>query len=321
MITLTQLEYIVAVDKFQHFGRAAQACHVAQPSLSAQILKAEKELGVRIFERTQSTFVVTEVGKEIIKQAKVALNEAARIQDIVAIHQGEIKGTLRLGMIPTIAPFLLPHILPEIQKSYPQLRIEIHEQRTSTLLEMIERAEIDAAVLSTPATAPETLREKVLYYEPFVLFASHNHPLSKKRSISPDDLDTHIPYLLDDTHCMRDQVEKICKASQNINSSIQIKSGTLQTLVEIVSSAGGYTLLPILARESFEKSHPRSFMDFTEPKPARKVSLVFHRSYLKRPLIDAVTQAITTHLPKKLIPVSARNQARIITPKTDRFDA
>lgn len=320
-MTLTQLEYIVAVEKHRHFGKAAEACHVAQPSLSAQILKLEEELGVKIFERSKTACVLTEVGQDIVRQARLILDEARRIDDIVTSYRTEIKGTLKLGLIPTIAPFLLPTILPPLRKVHPGLKLELFEQKTTDLVALIEKGEIDAAILSTPKTAPETLLEKVLYFEPFVLFSSKGHPLRKIPRISVDELEKHSPLLLDDTHCMRDQVEKLCQSGNRAESPVQIKSGTIQTLVEVVSSSGGYTLLPALAQDLFRKSHPDYFREFEDPKPSRKVSLVFHRSFLKRPLIEAVAKLVEGHLPKGLIPVGSRSKTRIIDPRVDRFDS
>ena len=318
-MTLTQLRYILAVDHHRHFGKAAEACHVAQPSLSTQIQKLEDDLGVRIFERDKNTCVPTEVGKELIKQARLILDESARMEDIVASYSKEVKGTLKLGIIPTIAPFLLPSLIPAVQKKYPELKLEIFEQKTADLVSLIEGGEIDAAILSTPKVAPATLKEKVLYYEPFVLFAAKTHPLRKVSNVTVDDLEHYAPFLLDDTHCLRDQVEKLCQIGQTSEGPLHIKAGSLHTLVEVVSSSGGYTLLPSLAQEFFKKTYPDSFREMSEPKPSRKVSLVFHRSFLKRPLIEAVTGLISENLPSRAIPVERKAQTKVIDPDKGRF--
>lgn len=318
-MTLTQLQYILAVDQFRHFGKAAQSCHVAQPSLSIQIKKLEEELGIKIFERSKTNCVPTEVGKEVLRQARLILDETLRINDIVLNYKSEVKGQLRLGIIPTIAPFLLPTFLPIIKKSYPELKLEIFEEKTDDLVAAIDQGRLDAAILSTPKTAPETVKEKVLYYEPFVLFTSKIHPLSKLTSVKINELEQYAPYLLDDTHCMRDQVERLCQLGSKEDSSLHLRAGSLQTLVEVVRSSGGYTLLPALAQDFFKKSYPNAFRQLSDPKPSRKVSLIFHRSFLKRSLIETLHDIILSNLPDGVIPIERKSHTQVLDPLKDRF--
>jgi LysR family transcriptional regulator, hydrogen peroxide-inducible genes activator len=319
-MTLTQLRYLLAVDQYRHFGKAAQACNVSQPSLSIQIQNLEEELDVKLFERDKNICVPTEVGVEVLKQARLIADETQRMNDIVSSFKSEVKGLLKLGIIPTIAPFLLPAIIPVIQKEFPELRLEISEQNTANLVHLLDKGQIDAAILSTPKTAPESLKEKVLYYEPFVLFTSKIHPLSKVSPVSIEDLEQFAPFLLDDTHCMRDQVEKLCMLETKVESKLQLKAGSIQTLVEVVRTSGGYTLLPALAQEYFKKNYPDSFRPLAEPKPSRKVSLVFHRSFLKRALIDALHKIILKHLPQSAIPIEKKAITKVIDPQKSRFD-
>ncbi len=320
-MTLTQLRYLLAVDQFRHFGRAAESCNVAQPSLSIQIQKLEEELDVKIFERDKNSCTPTEVGKEILKQARLILDETSRMDDIVSQFKSEIKGTLRLGVIPTIAPFLLPSIIPLVQKLYPELKLEIFEQKTDDLMQALDRGNLDAAILSTPKTAPASIKEKVLYYEPFVLFAAKLHPLFKTSPVNIDDLENYAPYLLDDTHCLRDQVVKLCHLEMKEGSNLQLRAGSLQTLVEVVRSSGGYTLLPALSQDFFKKVYSDNFKSLAEPRPSRKVSLVFHRSFLKRPLIEALHAVVTQNLPTQAIPIDRKSQTKIIDPLKTRFDS
>ncbi len=319
-MTLTQLQYILAVAKYLHFGQAAESCSVSQPSLSVQIQRAEGELGARLFERNRTSCVITEVGRAVAEQARVILDEVKRLEDVVAHFQTGIKGTLKLGLIPTIAPFLLPSLLPHLRKAHPELRLELFEEKTSDLLGLLGRGEIDAAILSTPRAVPETLREKVLYYEPFVVFAAKGHPLRRCNPVTADDIKPHAALLLDDTHCLRDQVESICRAPSRATSSVQVKVGTLQTLVEVVNASGGYTLLPVLANSMVKASQRGALLEFEEPKPSRKVSLVFHRSFLKRPLIEALHALIQAHLPQGTIAPSEKIHAKIVELKKERFD-
>ena len=319
-MTLTQLKYLLAVDQYRHFGKAAESCNVAQPSLSIQIQKLEEELDVKLFERDKNICVPTEVGIEVLKQARLILDESLRLEDIVTTFKTDVKGFLRLGVIPTIAPFLLPSLIPLVQKTFPLLRLEISEQSTTTLVHLLDKGEIDAAILSTPKTAPDSIKEKVLYYEPFVLFTSKIHPLSKKSHVSIEDLEKFVPFLLGDTHCMRDQVEKLCQSEAKNDSNLQLKAGSIQTLVEVVRASGGYTLLPALAQDFFSTNYPNSFRPLADPKPSRKVSLVFHRSFLKRALIEAIHKIIIDNLPPFAIPIEKKSQTKVIDPLKSRFD-
>ena len=318
-MTLTQLQYILAVESHGSFVKAAAVCNVAQPSLSAQIIKLEKELGVQIFERSHVNFRVTDVGREILNQARVILSEADRIENLCQVYKQEVRGTLRLGIIQTISPYLIPHFMSHIAERYPQLKLEIHENKTENLINDLVRGVLDAAILSTPKVAPTHLMEKVLYYEPFVVFAGQNHALLKKKKLSIKDLQEYSPTLLDDTHCMRDQVEQVCQKKTSTESFV-LKSATLTTLIQVVSHQQGYTLLPSMALESFDEKLKKSqVVRFTEPVPTRKVSLVYLRSMTKRSLIDAVQTVITEHLPSG---VWARPESKIkvLYPEASHFE-
>lgn len=318
-MTLQQLEYVLAVEHFRSFVKAADSCHVAQPSLSAQIQKLEEELGVRIFERSRKGVETTEVGKAIIKTAQTVLSEAQKIQDICSLHKNEVRGTLTIGIIPTISPYLLPYFVSSLIKDHPDFRIEIQEDKTERLIHLLDQGRLDAAILSTPQKAPESLMEKVLYYEPFVFYAGKGHPLLKKKKISIGDLANFSPTLLDDTHCMRDQVEAVCGQALN-QSNVVLKTGTLPTLIQLVSEQGSYTLLPSLAFDTLsDEQKKEQVLRFEEPIPSRKVSLIFHRSYVKRPLIDALYESILQQLPQSLIRLREKSKLKIVEPEKRHF--
>lgn len=318
-MTLQQLEYIVAVDNFRSFVKAADYCNVAQPSLSAQVMKLEEELDIKIFERSRRGVETTEVGKSIIETARATLDEAKKIQDICQLYKNEVRGTLRLGMIPTISPYLIPHFISAITSTYPDFKIEIQEDKTERLIELLDQGLIDAAILSTPKKAPLSLMEKVLYYEPFVLYAGKEHALLRKKKVAMNDLAEFSPTLLDDTHCMRDQVEAVCGRLAK-ESNVTLKAGTLPTLIRLVAEQKTYTLLPYLALESLTEDQKKDHVViFEEPVPSRKVSLIFHRSFVKRPLLEALSKCILENLPQNLIRIQERSKLKVVDPQKRHF--
>lgn len=318
-MTLTQLEYLLAVDAFRSFVRAAESCNIAQPSLSAQIMKIEVELGSKIFERSRSGVETTDVGRAIIIQARIALNEVQKIQNICLEHQNAVRGTLRLGIIPTVSPYLLPHFLEPLMREYPELKLELEEEKTEVLFSKLARGLLDAAVLSTPRNAPGNLVEKVLYYEPFVLFAGKGHALLNKSEILLSDLKPYNPTLLDDTHCMRDQVESVCGRAPSENA-ITLKVGALQTLMQLVEQQCGYTLLPALAQKSLSPAQQREKLrPFAEPVPTRRISLVSQNTPARRVLLRALEQSIRSNLPQEVFPTKERGRMNVLEPEARHF--
>jgi LysR family transcriptional regulator, hydrogen peroxide-inducible genes activator len=319
-MTLVQLEYSLAVDRFKSFSQAAKSCHVAQPSLSAQVQKLEKELGVTIFDRSRNPIATTEVGREILAQARKILDEASRLPEIAHQTRNVVRGSFRLGVIPTIAPQLFPLFLGRFSKAYPEVKLVVEEDKTSHLIAALDRGEIDGAILSTPEEAPASLLEKVLYYEPFVVFAGKNSALLDRKRLSPSELPVSSAILLDETHCMRDQVEQICRARQGASTStIEFQGGSLQTLISIVQETENYTFLPLLAANALPNSLRQAYVrEIDKPTPMRKVSLVFHRAHLKRAILDALAGVILSALPQGLAK-TARSGQRILDPDLDNF--
>jgi LysR family hydrogen peroxide-inducible transcriptional activator len=300
-MTLTQLKYILAVENHLNFIQAAEECHVAQPSLSAQIKKLEEELGVVIFDRGRHGVSVTEQGHQILEQARVILNEAERLNEVANTQQKAVKGTLKLGMIPTIGPYLLPHFLEPLHKQYPDLNIQLTEDKTESLVRLLEQGKLDAAILSTPEKAPANLMEKVLYYEPFVIFAHESHALLKNQNVKIDSLKNFYPILLDETHCMRDQVEEICAHQQTSPNHVYLVQGTLSTLITIVDHQNSFTLLPSLALDVLSTAQKKNQVrPIVNPIPTRKVSLVYHKSFVKRSMIEALNKVVVDSLPPEV---------------------
>ena len=298
-MTLDQLRYALEVQKYKNFSRAAEASSITQPSLSVQISKLEDELGVPLFVRSRSGVEATEYGEQLLKQARLVLEEAGRMGQLASDLKGEVQGTFRLGIIPTLATSLLPLILRGFGERYPRVNLEIVEEPTERLVKAIDEGALDGAILSTPAKCPEEILEKVLFYEPFVVFASTGHPLLQGKQVNASQIDPREILLLDETHCMRDQVLQLCKAKTTaISRRFRIQSGSLHTLIELIRREKGYTLLPSLALRfltSVEQS--KNVRTFGRPAPARKISLVFHKSRLKRSIIEALHDEILAQTP------------------------
>lgn len=302
-MTLTQLSYIVAVDRYRHFATAAEKSYVTQPTLSMQIHKLEDELGITIFDRSKSPVVPTEIGKKIIKEAKEVLKQSRHIEDIASISEDGLRGTFRVGIIPTIAPNLLPLFLRSFTEKYADVKLIIEEVVTDKLLELLDEDLLDVGIIATPADQGNIFEED-LYYEPFIGYISQTHPLAKKEKISVNDLDITNLWLLNEGHCFRDQTVKLCKKQRREtldHSQIEFESGNLETLKQLVEQNFGMTLLPYLAKNQLPqrciKAHLRYFED---PIPRRKVRIVYGREYLKKNIISAFKEEILQAIPSEL---------------------
>lgn len=318
-MTLSQLRYVLSVARHLSFGRAAEECGVAQPSLSVQIKKLEDELGAAIFDRHQKGVRLTEVGERIVKQAQTVFVEVDRLGEIASLHQSRVTGRLRLGIIPTIAPYLTPYFLGPLLKEYPDLEIHLFEETTENLIRELGDGRLDAAILSTPEKVSYDLVERVLYYEPFVVYGHPKHRFLKKTAITPSALQEESPVLLDETHCMRDQVEGICHAKNRPPSQVQLEHGTLQTLITLVDRQDSYTLLPALAAVDLgSERRKRQVREFQAPKPHRKVSLIFNKSYVKRSLVEALERIILAHLPEA-VETRLKSKMNVLSPHLSHF--
>lgn len=302
MPSLTQLQYVVAVDQCRHFGRAAEMCHVSQPTLSAQLAKLEDELGVVLFDRNKQPILPTEEGVAFIEQAKVIMNESRRLEQMAKKNADKPQGELRLAIIPTIAPYLTPILLDQFVVRYPDIRLIIEELSTEKIIETLDRDLIDAGILATPLEITR-VEEEPLYYEPFYLYVSEKHPLSKLNKVSENALSASEIWLLTEEHCLRDQIIDIChnKKKNPTNTNFQLKSHSLETLIELVAKGYGYTLLPKMAADLVQKRKLSGrIVEFSGPQPTREVSLVHRRGHLKQSLLRTLRDAIRAHAPRGL---------------------
>lgn len=302
-MTLTQLSYIVAVDRYRHFATAAEKSFVTQPTLSMQIHKLEDELGITIFDRSKSPVIPTEIGEKVIREAKAILKQSKHIEDLASISEDGLRGTFRVGLIPTIAPNLLPLFLRSFTEKYPEVKLVIEEVTTDELLKLLDEDYLDVGIIATPVEQGHIFEED-LYYEPFIGYISASHPLAEKETISVSDLDITNLWLLNEGHCFRDQTVKLCKKQRKEtleHSQIQFESGNLETLKQLVEQNFGMTLLPYLAKNQLEerciKAHLRFFDD---PVPRRKVRIVYGREYLKKNIIGAFRDEILAAIPDEL---------------------
>jgi len=300
-MTITQLEYIVAVDTYRSFVAAADKCFVTQPTLSMQVQKLEDTLGVKIFDRSKQPVTPTEIGIEIISQARIMLSESEKIKEIITDRQKELSGELKVGIIPTIAPYILPKILHGFIEKYPQVKLIVWEQTTEQIIAQLKLGVIDCGILSTPLHE-STLTEVPVFYENFVAYVSKNSKLSKKKNIVPDDIDMEEIWILNEGHCMREQVLNICqrrKATQGFKH-FEYNTGSVETLKRMVDQNNGATILPELALADLTDKQLDKVRYFKAPEPAREVSIVIQRNFLKRRMIEALKNEILEFLPKRM---------------------
>ncbi|WP_432670079.1 LysR substrate-binding domain-containing protein [Flavobacterium sp. SM2513] len=292
-MTITQLQYVLAVAEHRNFTLAAEKCFVTQPTLSMQIQKIEEELKIQIFDRSKKPIQMTEIGEKIVAQAKNIVIEADRIKDIVEHQKGFIGGEFRLGIIPTVMPTLLPMFLSNFINKYPKVKLIIEELNTDEIITRLKNGHLDAAIASTPLQE-EKLKEIVLYYEPFVAYIPENHKIADKKEIEISDLNLEEILLLQDGHCFRDGILNLCKnSSAGLGTSFQLESGSFETLVKLANEGLGTTLLPFLHTLDLNEKDKKHLHHFVEPKPAREVSLIFPKTELKIHIIDALRTTIS----------------------------
>lgn len=297
-MTLTQLEYIIAVDNHRSFARAARSCHVTQPTLSMQVKKLEEDMGVLIFDRSKKPILTTDIGQRLITQARAILRESNRIYELIQEEQDTVKGELRVGVIPTLGPYLLPQFLPRFMNQYPEVQLNIQELLSEDILQKLKADQLDMGLLVTPLNV-DGFMEIPLFYETFVVYMSTSHPLSEQHKIDFDDLNIEDMWLLQEGHCFRSQVVNICGEEQReTQRGLRFESGSLETLRRIVEKQYGYTLLPELATmELSEELYNRHVRTFRNPQPVREVSIVLRRSFMKRRLVDILEKAILDAVP------------------------
>ncbi len=299
-MTLVQLEYIIAVDTYRSFVAAAEKCFVTQPTLSMQIQKLEESIGARIFDRSRQPVVPTEAGIEIIKQARIVLTESRKINEIVQLKKGDLEGELRIGVIPTVAPYLLPKVLAGFMQKFPKLQLQIWEYTTEKIIRELKVGLLDCGILSTP-TYDTALVERPMFYEPFVAYVSSKSELMDKREVTPEDVLEDKLWLLTEGHCMRGQVLNICQRKRRMEpeGTFEYNTGSVETLKRMVDINSGSTILPELSIADFDEDQLGRIRYFRSPEPVREISMVTTRNFLKKEAIDALEREIAVAVPKK----------------------
>ena len=316
MITLTQLEYIVAIDEYRHFATAAEKCFVTQPTLSMQIKKLEDELGVIIFDRSRQPVVPTDLGAKLIEQARMTLSATQRIKEIIQEEQQEVEGTLKIGIIPTLAPYLLPVFIGPYIRKYPAVKVEVEELVSEEIIRRLKRDMLDVGLFVTPYH-DEKIVERPVFYEEMLVYAHPDSELLKKKEVGHEDIVTSDIWMLGNGHCFRNQVVNLCEmsASQHKNLPFEFESNSLETLMRIVDVEGGFTLIPELALQYMSPEKKKQVRSIANAKPLREVSVIYSRHFTKQRLITLLCDEIKSVVPAHML---KRDRGMIVEWKAEK---
>ena len=316
MITLTQLEYIVAIDEYRHFATAAEKCFVTQPTLSMQIKKLEDELGVIIFDRSRQPVVPTDLGAKLIEQARMTLSATQRIKEIIQEEQQEVEGTLKIGIIPTLAPYLLPVFIGPYIRKYPAVKVEVEELVSEEIIRRLKRDMLDVGLFVTPYH-DEKIVERPVFYEEMLVYAHPDSELLKKKEVGHEDIVTSDIWMLGNGHCFRNQVVNLCEmsASQHKNLPFEFESNSLETLMRIVDVEGGFTLIPELALQYMSPEKKKQVRSIANTKPLREVSVIYSRHFTKQRLITLLCDEIKSVVPAHML---KRDRGMIVAWKAEK---
>ena len=316
MITLTQLEYIVANDEYRHFATAAEKCFVTQPTLSMQIKKLEDELGVIIFDRSRQPVVPTDLGAKLIEQARMTLSATQRIKEIIQEEQQEVEGTLKIGIIPTLAPYLLPVFIGPYIRKYPAVKVEVEELVSEEIIRRLKRDMLDVGLFVTPYH-DEKIVERPVFYEEMLVYAHPDSELLKKKEVGHEDIVTSDIWMLGNGHCFRNQVVNLCEmsASQHKNLPFEFESNSLETLMRIVDVEGGFTLIPELALQYMSPEKKKQVRSIANTKPLREVSVIYSRHFTKQRLITLLCDEIKSVVPAHML---KRDRGMIVEWKAEK---
>ena len=316
MITLTQLEYIVAIDEYRHFATAAEKCFVTQPTLSMQIKKLEDELGVIIFDRSRQPVVPTDLGAKLIEQARMTLSATQRIKEIIQEEQQEVEGTLKIGIIPTLAHYLLPVFIGPYIRKYPAVKVEVEELVSEEIIRRLKRDILDVGLFVTPYH-DEKIVERPVFYEEMLVYAHPDCELLKKKEVGHEDIVTSDIWMLGNGHCFRNQVVNLCEmsASQHKNLPFEFESNSLETLMRIVDVEGGFTLIPELALQYMSPEKKKQVRSIANTKPLREGSVIYSRHFTKQRLITLLCDEIKSVVPAHML---KRDRGMIVEWKVEK---
>jgi LysR family hydrogen peroxide-inducible transcriptional activator len=300
-MTLTQLQYMIAVAEYGNFTIAAKKSNVTQPTLSMQVQKLEEELGVKIFNRNKKPIVLTRIGQKILAQSKKIIVESDRMRDTIDMEKGVVAGDFKLGIIPTIMPTILPIFLNDFLKKHKNVNLIIQELNTNTIIENLNAGKLDGGIVSTPLKN-EKIIEYPLYYEPFVGYIPDNHRLSNLDYLSNDEIENEEILILEDGHCLRNQVLNFCSmTNERKKKNFKLKSGSFETLINLANEGLGITIIPFLNSKNINLKEKGKIKKFRTPSPGREVSLIFHKNELKLQIINAIKKIIDLNVRGKII--------------------
>ncbi len=299
-MTLQQMEYIVAVYRLRHFAKAAEQCGVTQPTLSAMIQKLEKELGTKIFERSSQQVTPTHIGKLVVEQAWEVLTRANRIKDIVEEQRHSLSGTFRIGILPTIAPYLLPRFFTKMEKDNPSTDFRILEMKTAEITKAMQRGEIDAAI-AVRLDELDIFNQTTLFYEQFIAYVAKNDPLFANKNIKTSDLGNEFLWLLDEGHCFRDQLVKFCNLKSATESKSKYSLGSIETFMRMVESGQGVTFIPELALSQLSERQAELVRPFALPIPVREVVLLTPKDFVRQAIADVIIKYVKGNVPQSML--------------------
>ncbi len=300
-MNIQQIEYLLAVNKYRSFSKAAENIFVTQPALTIQIRRLEDELGVELFDRNKKPLAPTEIGERIIEQARFLQKNIEKLSDIVSEFKRELSGNLRIGIIPTVSPYLVPKFVNEFIGNFPEVNLQFTELITDDILSHLEDGTLDAGIIVTPYPM-KNMTVFPLYYEEFFLYVSDKHPLIKRKNIRVSELNLQDLWLLEEGNCFRNQVINICRREKDYKSKwkFDYESLSIDSLLKIVNSSKGITVIPELALEDIPVSGKNKVKKFLGYHPVREVSLVVEKTFLKKNLIEGLTEIIIQSMPKKM---------------------
>jgi LysR family hydrogen peroxide-inducible transcriptional activator len=295
-VNLRDLRYLVALADERHFGRAANRCHVSQPTLSAQVRKLEQYLGVSLVERQPKGATLTPIGKQVVERARRVLQESDAILELAGASRDPLAGQLRVALIPTVGPYLLPRVAPALQRDLPKLKLLLYEYQTGPLLERLRAGDVDVGVLALPVVPMDGLDSVVLYEEPFALAMPHTHRLATRKRVGIDDLRDETLLLLEDGHCLRDQALEVC-SRVDVHEAQDYRATSLETLRQMVAAGHGVTLLPELAIAApIGTTRGLEIRPFDAPPPSRTIGAVWRKSTTRGPAIEAIANSVRAAL-------------------------
>ena len=301
-MTITQLEYVVAVATYKSFVAAAEKCFVTQPTLSMQIQKLEDELGIKLFDRNKHPIAITSIGEKIVEQARIVLSETEKINELIQGQQNTLQGNFKLAVIPTIAPYVIPSLLDSYVANFPEVKLQVREMETQAIIQALRNNELDAGLVSTPLHENGT-KEYPLFYEQFVGYFSKDEKALKKKTIVPEDIAMERLWLLNEGHCMRNQVLELCSdhlQKLQADKPFRYESSNVETLRKMVDRNGGMTVLPELATVEFTEDFMENVRYFDEPEPMREVSLITNDHFVRLGILQSLMDEILKLVPEKM---------------------